>query len=148
MIGNALRKLLVILIISAPVISYSGCKKQAKCGCGGDVLYSFTATTVNVYFNDTKSLLYFMTPGDLYSQYNFCNPSDAISKLANAKSGDQLQVSGHVYYDCNYIYQSSSQSYQSLYRVYVVEETALFQDLYGKNKPSTGATLSTDHTRN
>lgn len=148
MIGNTLRKIVVALIIIAPVFSYSGCKKQAKCGCGQDVLYSFTAASVIVYFNDTKSLLYFMTPGDLYSTYKFCNPTPMIEKLGKAKSGDQLQVSGHVYYDCTYVYQASNSSYQSAYRVYQVEATDLFQDLYGKGNPASGAPLNSVTPKN
>jgi hypothetical protein len=148
MIGKTLRKIVVALIIIAPVISYSGCKKQAKCGCGQDVLYTLTAATVNVYFNDTKSLLYFMTPGDPYSQYKFCNPTPMIEKLGKAKSGDQLQVSGHVYYDCTYVYQASNSSYQSLGKVYQVEATDLFQDLYGKGSPASGAPINSAKPKN
>ena len=46
---NMLRKLLVILIIAAPLASFPGCKKQAKCGCGKDVLFTLTNERANVY---------------------------------------------------------------------------------------------------
>jgi hypothetical protein len=148
MTGNTLRKFFVALIIIAPVFSYSGCKKQAKCGCGQDVLLTLTESSENIYFNATGTILYFMTPGDLYSTYNFCNPSEMFPKLANAKSGDLLQVSGHVYWDCNYVYQSSNSSYQSLYRIYVVQVTDLSQNLYGKNKPASGTPLNSATLKN
>jgi hypothetical protein len=55
-----------------------------------------------------------------------------FSNLADAKSGDILLVSGPVYWDCAYIYQSSNSSYQSLYKSYNVQVTDLTLDLYGK----------------
>ena len=132
--GNTLRKILVALIIIAPVFSYTGCKKQAKCGCGKDVLVTLTNTSASVVFNDTYSLLYFQIVGDPYSYYYFCNPSEMISNLADAKSGDVLKVSGHVYWDCNYVYQASnsSYSYSSYQKIYQVQVTDLSLDLYGK----------------
>jgi hypothetical protein len=137
MIGNTLRKILVGLIIIAPVITSTDCKKQAKCGCGKDVLYTLTSSSVNVYFNDTYSLLYFQPLGDPYSQYNFCNPSEIIPKLADSKSGDILQVSGFVYWNCNYVSQSSNSSYTSMYKVYDVQCTALESNPYGKKSGNT-----------
>jgi hypothetical protein len=148
MTGNTLRRIVVALIIIAPIITYSDCKKQPKCGCGEDVLYSFVGTSVNVYFNSTGTTFYFMIPGDPYSTYTFCNPSEMFSRLANAKSGDVLQVTGKVYYDCNYIYQNSNSSYQSLYKAYNIEATDLYQDLYGKNKPASGTPLNSAKPQN
>jgi hypothetical protein len=141
MTGNTLRKFLVALIIIAPVFSYSGCKKQAKCGCGKDVLFDLTLSSSNIYYTDGATISA-MTVGDLYSTYIFCNPSEMFPKLANSKSGDVLQVSGHVYWDCNYVYQTSNSSYQSPYKTYDVEVTDLTSDLYGKNKPATGTPLN------
>jgi hypothetical protein len=146
--GNILRKIIVVLIITAPLISYTGCRKQAKCGCGKDVLKTFTITSANIYFNSTYSLLYFNTLGDIYSQYNFCNPSEIIPKLADVKSGDILQVSGHVYWNCNYISQVSNSSYQSLYRIYDVQVTDISVDLYGKTKPVSGTPIDSANTKN
>ena len=148
MTGNILRKIIVMLIIIAPLISYIGCKKQAKCGCGKDVQLTLTTTSAYIYFNDTHSLLYFQTVGDLISTYNFCNPSDIIPKLVDVKSGDILQVSGHAYWDCNYVYQTSNSVYQSTYRVYDVQVTDLSVDLYGKNKPASGTPLDSPNTKN
>lgn len=56
-----LRKLLVVAIILAPVFSYEGCKKQAKCGCDGDVLFTLTDMQAYVYFNETGSSIYVLS---------------------------------------------------------------------------------------
>jgi hypothetical protein len=146
--GNTLRKIFVAMIIFAPVFSYTGCKKQAKCGCGKDVLFSFAETSANIYFNATGSIMYFQTLGDLYSTYNFCNPSEMFPNLADAKSGDVLQVSGHVYWDCNYVYQASNSAYQSYYKIYDVQVTGLSLNLYGKNKPVSGTQLNSATPQN
>jgi hypothetical protein len=131
--GNLLRKILVILIIVLPAISYSGCKKQKKCGCGKDVLFSFTNEPCYVYFNETGTIITLQTVNDMYSQYTFCNPVEIFPKLEKYKSGDQLMVSGNVYWDCNYVWQSSNQSYQtSMYKVYNIAVTNVYLDMYGK----------------
>jgi hypothetical protein len=135
--GNTIRRIFVALIIIAPVFSYTGCKKQARCGCGKDVLLTLSATSSYIYFTDGATISA-MIVGDAYSTYIFCNPSEMFPKLANAKSGDILQLSGQVYWDCNYVYQSSNSSYQSLYKTYDVQVTDLFLNLYGKNKPVSG----------
>ena len=132
MIGKYLRKLIVILIIVAPLISYSGCKKQTKCGCGNDVLVTLAGSSAYVYWT-TSSNIYFQLVGDTYSTYYFCNPTEMFPNLADAKSGDILQISGHVYWDCNYVYQSSNSPYQSPYKVYQCQVTALLLNLYGKD---------------
>ena len=150
MIGNTLRRIAVVLIIIAPVISYTGCKKQAKCGCGKDVLRTLTGVSANVYFNDTGTTIYFQVVGDPYSIYYFCNPTEMFKNLNNAKSGDALLVSGPVYWDCNYVYQASnsSYSYSSSQYIYQVQVTSLTLDLYGKNKPQSGKLLDFSETSN
>ena len=92
--------------------------------------------------------MYFQTEGDLYSTYNFCNPSEMFPKLADAKSGDILQVSGHVYWDCNFVYQSSNSAYQSVYKVYDVQVTDLTLNLYGKSKPASESQFNSPTHKN
>lgn len=130
--GKTIRKILVVLIIIAPAFYYTGCKKQPKCGCGKDILFTLNNASVNVYFNATGTIMSFQTLGDLYSTYDFCNPSEMFPKLADAKSGDVLLVSGSVYWDCTYVYQSSNSSYVNPYKKYNVQVTDLSLDLYGK----------------
>ena len=128
-----LSKILVALIIIVPVFSYSGCKKQAKCGCGKDVLFTFTKTSAAVYFNSSGTTISLTLPTDPYSTYTFCNPSEMWPKIKdNYKYGDVIQVSGHVYWDCNYLYQASNSSYQSYYKQYQIQVTDVTLDLYGK----------------
>ena len=127
------RRILVILIFAVPLVSYPGCKKQAKCGCGKDVLFTLSNATAHVYFQDPITSISFTLSSDPYSTYNFCNPSEMKSKLADYKTGDELLVSGHVYWNCSYINQSSSGSYySSMYKIYDVQVTDVFMDLYGK----------------
>jgi hypothetical protein len=64
-----------------------------------------------------------------------------FDKLKDNKSGDILQISGQVYWNCTYVYQSSNSSYQSLYRVYDVQVSDVFVNLYGKDKPASGDPL-------
>ena len=137
MIGNTLRKLLVALIIIAPVITSTDCKKQAKCGCGKDVLFTLTSSSAYVFFNETGTSIYFQSLGDQFSTYYFCNPSEMFPSLKDSKSGDILKVSGYVYWDCNYVSQSSNSSYQSMYKIYNVQVTELSLDLYGKKAGNT-----------
>ena len=130
--GLTIRKILVLLIIIAPIISYTGCDKQAKCGCGKDVLFTMTNKSALVYYNEGGTNISMTTLDDPYSTYYFCNPSEMFPKLVDSKSGDQLQVSGHCYWECNYIYQQGNSSYQSYYKIYNIQVTNVFMDLYGK----------------
>jgi hypothetical protein len=129
---HVLRKILIVLIIFTPVISYSGCRKQAKCGCDGDVLFSLTSEPAYVYNNESGSPNYFVTLADPYSQYQFCNPSETLKMFSDYKSGDVLQVSGNALWECNYLSQSSNSTYQTGYKVYVIQVTAFSVNLYGK----------------
>jgi hypothetical protein len=129
--ASILRKIVIVLIFFAPVVSYTGCKKQAKCGCGKDILFTLTNSRAHVYFNDTKSSVYFQLSSDMYSTYYFCNPSQWKDVLANYKTGDELLVSGHCYWECSYLYQASN-SYYSYYKAYMVDITNVYMDMYGK----------------
>jgi hypothetical protein len=138
--GIIIRKLVIVLIILAPVFSYTGCRKQAKCGCGKDVLFTLTNTSVNVYWTSSSSIS-FQRVGNAYETFYFCNPTEMFPNLKDAKSGDVLLISGHVYWDCNFVYQSSNSSYMSYYKIYQCQVTDLTLDLYGKGKPATGTPL-------
>jgi hypothetical protein len=130
--GQIIRKILVVFIILAPAFSYSGCKKQAKCGCDGDVLFTLDLAQATVFFNETGSNITFTLLSDPYSTYNFCNPGEMFPKLKDYKSGDVLQVSGSAFWECNYLYQSSNYSYQTYYKIYMIQVTDVTVDLYGK----------------
>jgi hypothetical protein len=130
--GQIIRKILVVFIILAPAFSYSGCKKQAKCGCDGDVLFTLDLAQATVFFNETGSNITFTLLSDPYSTYNFCNPGEMFPKLKDYKSGDVLLVSGSAFWECNYLYQSSNYSYQTYYKIYMIQVTDVTVDLYGK----------------
>jgi hypothetical protein len=130
--GKFIRKLLVVVMIIAPLFSFSDCKKQAKCGCDGDILGSYTDIQATVYFNETGTNIYFMPVSNPYSTYNFCNPGEMFPRMKDFKSGDVLLVSGSYYWECNYLYQSSNSSYMSSYRVYMMQVTDVRVDMFGK----------------
>jgi hypothetical protein len=129
--GQMIRKILVVLIMLAPVFSYTGCKKQAKCGCDGDVLFSLTKVQAYVYWTSAASITC-VSMSDPYSTYNFCNPGEMFPNLKDYKSGDLLLVSGQAFWECNYLYQSSNYSYGSYYKVYMIQVSDVSVDLYGK----------------
>jgi len=132
MSGNIIRKFFVAVIIAAPIFSFSDCKKQAKCGCDGDILFTMTDAQATVYFNETGSNITFSTVDNPYSTYNFCNPGEMFPRMKDFKSGDVLLVSGNAYWECNYLYQSSNSSYQTYYKVYMIYVTDVRVDMFGK----------------
>lgn len=143
MMGYKIRKLLVVLIILLPVVSYTGCKKQAKCGCSGDILYSITDDLPlmidhsAIYYNPTGTTAYFqVSSGYYYDTYYFCNPSEMFATYNSINSRDQVILAGDVYWDCSYVQsasQSSSSSYESsYYKVYNIKVTKIESSLYGK----------------
>ena len=131
--GRVIKKILVVLIVLIPVFFNVDCKKQAKCGCDGDVLFALSLEPATVIFNDTGSSIYFSTLSNPYDIYFFCNPGEMFPKLVDSKSGDILLVSGNVFWDCNYLMQSSNSQYggysQRQYQVMVTDVTT---NLYGK----------------
>jgi hypothetical protein len=129
--NKILRKLLVVMVIVLPVFAGTDCKKQAKCGCDGDMLFTLTREQARVYWTTGSSIT--LTPlNNPYSSYLFCNPGEMFSKLSDSKSGDILLVSGHAFWECNFLYQSSNYSYGSMYKVYQLQVTDVETDLYGK----------------
>lgn len=135
-----IRKLLVISIVIIAAFSTADCKKQKKCGCNGDSIYVLNNAQARVYWNESKATVWFNLTDDPYgSTYYFCNPADVMANLADSKLGDILQVSGNVFWNCQYTYQASNYSYGSMYQqIYDVHVTNVFADLYGKKgEPST-----------
>jgi hypothetical protein len=141
--GYKVRKLLVVLIILLPVVSYTGCKKQARCGCDGDMLYSITDQVFDhssIVYNSTGTNAYFFVYSGLgayYDTYYFCNPSEMFAKYSSINSNDQVKLSGDLYWDCSYVSQASSSSssssyYYSYYKVYNIKVTSIESSLYGK----------------
>ncbi len=132
--NNITRKILVALIIILPLFSYQGCKKQAKCGCGKDILFSLTdepITFAEIKYNEDGTTAYFQ---DGLSTYYFCNPGEMFPVYSEFNPLDQLLISGDVFWECNYLYSASNYSYgyASYYKVYNIQVTSLKAYLYGK----------------
>jgi len=127
-----IRKILLIMIITVPVLTDGGCKKQAKCGCDGDMLFELEKEMASVQFTETSAS--FSPLSNPYATYSFCNPEEMYPKLQEYRSGDNLLVSGKVFWNCNYLYSagSSGYSYQYLYKYYDIMVTDVTTDLYGK----------------
>ena len=132
-----LRKTLVLIVLLTPLFTNTDCKKQKKCGCTGDVLYTYSGLEYQVFFSEETPIITLMEVGDpYYSTYSVCNPDEIKPKLANFKSGDVLTVAGDIFWDCNYVMQSSnsySYSYSSMYnRAYNIRVTDIYMNMYGK----------------
>lgn len=138
MFFKIIRKILVVTIIVLPFITDLGCKKQARCGCGKDVIFTLENEEGTVYFNAEFTNIQFTPTSNPYATYYFCNPGECKEQLSENKSGDILLVSGRVFWNCNYIYTQSNYGYsygygyQSLYRIYDIEVTKVTTNLYGK----------------
>jgi hypothetical protein len=141
--GYKIRKLLVVLIMLLPVGSYTGCKKQPKCGCNGDLLYSISQVFdhSSIVYNTEGTNAYFIVYSGLgvyYDTYTFCNPSAMFEKYNSISSDKQVQLSGKIYWDCSFVSQASSSSssssyYYSYYKIYnIVVDTLAVVDPYAK----------------
>jgi hypothetical protein len=133
-----LRKVLLIVVLFAPLFINTDCKKQKKCGCPpkGDILYEYGRENV-VYFDNESStiIMYERNNYGYYDSYSFCNPDKWRSEVEKFRSGvDVLVVRGSVYWDCQYVMNSSSSSsgsYSAAYQIYV---TDIYMDMYGKDE--------------
>jgi hypothetical protein len=132
MSGNIIRKILIIFIFITPAVSYTGCKKQARCGCGKDVVLTLANEALDysqMYYNQDGTTATFSIG---YSTYVFCNPVEMYPKYKTFRQGDQILISGDAFWECNYLYNSSNNSYQSYMKVYNIQVTDLKVYLYGK----------------
>jgi len=131
-----MRKIVVAVIILLPALTFNGCKKQAKCGCEGDMLFSINDeimdyTSIN-YSSNGATASFSIYNGLSYDYYHFCNPNEMYEKYSNLKGQSQIKISGNVYWDCTYMMQSSNSYYYSYYKVYNIYVTDLKSSLYGK----------------
>ena len=125
-------KILFSLILLA-VLSVGSCKKQAKCGCGGDIINEVVGFPIYIYPDTTYGQATFTPISNPYTTYYVCNPSAFMSKMKKFDYGAYVLVDGHVFWNCNYVMQSSSGSYYSyMYKAYDFEMTDIYEDLYGK----------------
>lgn len=127
------RKIAVKIIIAGlfllPLVTFQGCKKQYKCGCGKDIVFSFNNTEVVLYSQSASNIMFY-TALTSNSTYYFCNPGQWIDSLNKMNTKQYLLLTGNAFYECNYLMQASNYSY--LPPVYQVEVTGLKEDNYGK----------------
>ena len=132
-----IRKILVAIIIILPVFSWAGCKKQVKCGCDGDILSSWKdelmdRSQIN-YSADGSSASFSVSSGYGYNTYIFCNPGEMFPAYKDLEGENQIQLSGDLFWECQYMMSSSNSSYMTYYyKVYNIKVTELKSDLYGK----------------
>jgi hypothetical protein len=123
-------KILIVMLFIAPLFAYQGCKKQAKCGCGKDIIYNLNELQVMVQYDSTSHTAVFYPVYTTGSTYYFCNPGQWMDSLKKMNTSQYLLLSGKAYYDCNYLMQAANYSY--LPPVYQVEVSHLREDNYGK----------------
>jgi hypothetical protein len=126
-----IRKIVVFMIIMAPVVAYQGCKKQPKCGCGKDLLFELKDQKSMVILNEATNSAYFYPLVATGATYIFCDATKWIDTLKTMNMNEYLLVSGKAYYECNYL-MNSGNSYYQMPPVYQVEVTAIMEDNYGK----------------
>jgi len=129
-----LRKTLLIIALFAPLFLNTDCKKQKKCGCQHkDELYPLEKAVSYVYFDDESTIITMTSPMDPYSYFTVCNIDFVRPKIANFKTGEELIVTGSVFWDCNYVMQQSQYSYQVGMRAYNIYVTDIYKNQYGKD---------------
>jgi YHS domain-containing protein len=128
---NIFNKLVIILIILVPLFTYQGCKKQPKCGCGKDVIFTLDSTQVLVQYDEKSKSAMFYPLASTGATYYFCNPGKWIDSLKKMDTQQYVLLSGKAYYECNYLYNSSNYYYQ-IPPVYQVDVTLIMEDNYGK----------------
>lgn len=125
-------KIFVVLVIIAPLFAGHSCKKQEKCGCDGDKLFTITNVLFNysdIYVTGNGGTMQF---SEGYDTYYFCNPTTMYSTYQGLNADEQVLISGDVYWDCNYV-SMAGQSYYSYYmKSYNINVTEMKSYLYGK----------------
>ena len=124
-------RILFVIIILSPFIFQQSCKKQVKCGCGKDVIFTLEDAQVIVQYNEATNSALFYPVVSTGATYYFCNPTDWIDSIKKLNTQDYLLVSGKVYYECNYL-MSSGNSYYQMPPVYQIEVSSVREDNYGK----------------
>lgn len=127
-----LRKLFIVSLIILYVFLFSDCKKQIKCGCEGDQLYSIDKELINassIYYGSEGTNAYFILGT---STYYFCNPTEMFPTYKTFDSNDLILISGDIFYECNYAYYASNNSYSYYPPTYNINVTGMINYLYGK----------------
>jgi hypothetical protein len=136
MISYFIRKIIIASVIILPVFSFDSCKKQPKCGCNGDVLFSINDEIMDyssiTYDSNGASASFSIYNGISYDYYHFCNPNEMYEKYVSLSNQSQIKISGDIFWDCTYMMNSSNSSYYSYYKIYNIKVTDIKSSLYGK----------------
>ena len=127
---RTLLRLLFAGLLLAAFFTYGGCKKQAKCGCGRDVIQTLTDLEITVQYNESSNSIIFYPVYSNGATYYFCNPAQWIDSIKKMNTQSYLLLTGKAYYDCNYMMQVSNYPY--IPPVYQVEVSSVREDNYGK----------------
>ncbi len=120
------------VMVVALLLMATGCKKQPKCGCNGDALGTLSKMPVSIVYDAINKTARFSPANNPYEIYHFCNPSEWIGELSKFQQGDEVEVSGPFFYECNYLIQNSNSPYGSYWRIYQIQVTELAVNPYGK----------------
>lgn len=129
---NIILKVLVIIIILLPAASWSGCRKQARCGCGKDIVSKIDSMLIDhstITFTSGGGSAFFQIG---YNTYYFCNALEMYPKYTSMNNDDQMILSGDLYWECQYLMNSSNNYYYRYYKVYNIQVTLMEPYLYGK----------------
>ncbi|MGQ9620074.1 MAG: hypothetical protein ACUVTX_03710 [Bacteroidales bacterium] len=124
-------KVILPVIFFVPFFFNTECKKQPRCGCGTDIIFVLNDEPVNLQYNENANSIVFSSVYNPYGTYYFCNPSKWMDSIKKLNTKEYLLISGDVYYECNYLYQSGNYYYQ-LPPVYQVIVKSVREDNYGK----------------
>lgn len=125
-------KIFLVFVIIAPLFAVHSCKKQEKCGCDGDLLFSIPPILFEypqIQYTENGGTMWFTQGNDTYY---FCNPKTMYSTYQGLSPDEQILVSGDVYWDCNYVSSAGQSYYSYYYKSYNINVTEMKSYLYGK----------------
>lgn len=117
-----IRKILVTLVMLLPLLAGNSCKDD-KCGCyKGDVQDANILVALNtsdIHYTDNGTSASFIQG---YSIYHFCNPVAMYETYKEIVDNNYplIELRGDTYWNCNYVFRRSSNSYYQYYN-YTVE---------------------------
>lgn len=115
-----LRKLLVASVFIIPLFAGNSCNTE-KCGCSGDRLdyKRFPMNISEIIYSENGTSAGFNI--DYYYTYNFCNPEAMFETYNELIENDHtlIEISGDVFYNCQYVMSQSNSPYNSPYSSFV-----------------------------
>ena len=112
-----IRKVLVAMVMILPLLAGNSCKDD-KCGCyKGDIQgthLGFALNTSDIVYTDNGTSAYFIQG---YYIYYFCNPVAMYETYKDIEDNNYplIELIGDTYWNCNYVYRRSSNSYYQYY---------------------------------